>query len=365
MPLDSHSNPDSVPWLQFSRFKELPTEARVKIWRAAVHEATVGRTIHVEVHTQLQVTLHSCFASTKIFCGLHGSCPSFRYGNGLGNWPSDCMADGYFAATDKVSSPEDSYSASEITSLSLACRESRAVVLELYSKALRVYQGSWHQGVKSRLVRCRPETDVLVIYAVPDLSLCHQVLEGLTTEHYWQLQKEAMMKRFPCSDRQFTTFKEITSCFQNVAIFTRMGRELETQRQHLPEIDVDEIAGNDLVHSTDLRALIYFFTSLKQLYLWLDPACWPDVWENAIRVDDVADLQTARNAGTAHNASRALQNRWFAARHIQDESRDFLQSYNAGVEVQNNHFAIESEHWVPRAKPLERIGCYYPISWLQ
>lgn len=365
MPLDGHPNPESIPRLQFSRFKELPTEARLKIWRAAVHEATVGRTIHVEVYTQLQVTLHSCFASIGTFCGLHGSCPSFRYGNGLGNWPSDCMADGYFASTDNVSSPEDSYSASGITSLSLACHESRTVVLELYSKALRVYQGPWHQGVKSRLVRCRPETDIMVIYAVPDLSLGHQVLEGLTTERYWQHQKEAMMKRFPCSDTQFAVFKEIISRFQNVAIFTRMGREREIQRQDRPETGARGIAGVDLVHSTDLRALLYFFTSLKQLYLWLDPDCWPDVWDNAIRVDDVEDLQTARDTGTAHIASQALQNRWFEARNMQDESRDLLQSYNEGVEVQNNHLAIDGVHWVPRAKPLERIGCYYPTSWLQ
>ncbi|KAL7907584.1 hypothetical protein GGI35DRAFT_454428 [Trichoderma velutinum] len=364
MPLDSQPVSEPIQGAQFSRFQELPAEARAIIWHAAVDQATIDRTIHVDVYTQLQVTLHSCFASTKIFCGLHGSCPSFRYGNGLGNWPSDCMADGYFASTDKASSPEDSYSASAIMSLSLACRESRAVVLELYSKALRVYQGSWHQDVKSRLVRCRPERDVLVIYAVPDLSLGHQILEGLTTEHYWQLQKEAVMKKFPCSDGQFTTFKEIISCFQNVAIFTRMGRELEIQRQDLPEADVDGIAGIDL-NSTDLQALLYFFTSLKHIYLWLDPVCWPDVWENAVRVDDVENLQTAREASTAQNASRTLRKRWFEARNMQDVSRDFLQSYNEGVEVQNNHFVIEGADWVPRAKPLERIGCYCPTSWLQ
>jgi hypothetical protein len=239
------------------------------------------------------------------------------------------------------------------------------MILELYSKVLRVYQGPWRQGVKSRLVRCHPETDVLVIYAVPDLSLSHQVLEGLTTEHYWQLQKEAMMKKFPTSNRQFTAFKEMISCFQHVAIFSRVGRERETQRQTSPESDANEAAGIDLINSTDMSALLYFFTSLKQFYLWLDPVCWPDAWENAVRVDDVKDLKTTEDAGVIHLASRTLQNKWREIRHLRDESSQFLQSYNEGVEVQNNHFVVDDAHWVPQPKLLERIGCHCPATWLR
>ncbi|KAM0253660.1 hypothetical protein ACHAQJ_007172 [Trichoderma viride] len=238
------------------------------------------------------------------------------------------------------------------------------MVLGLYSKVLRVYQGPWHQGVKSRLVRCHPETDVLVIYAVPDLSLGHQVLEGLTTEHYWQLQKEAMMRKFPCSDGQFTAFKEMISCFQHVAIFSRVVREREIQRQASPESDTGEITGVDLANSTDMRALLYFFTSLKQFYIWPDPACWPDMWENAVRVDDINDLKTSEEAGVAYLASRTLQNRWRDIRRLRDESMDLLQSYNQGVEIQNNHFVIDNTHWIPQPKPLERIGCHCPASWL-
>lgn len=259
------------------------------------------------------------------------------------------MTDGYFASTDLISSPEDSDSSSAITSLSLVCHESRMVVLELYSKVLRVYQGAWHRGVKSRLVRCRPETDVLVIYAVPDLSLGHQFLEGLTTREYWQLQKEAVVNKFPRSEKQFTAFKEIISGFQKVAIFSRASRG-------------HEIAGVDLINSTDMRALLYFFTSLKQLYVWLDPACWPDVWEDAVRADDVTDIKTAEEVSVAYNTSRR---RWREIEKLQDELKDFLRSYNESVEVQNNHSVVDDTHWVPQPKPLERIGCYCLTSWLR
>lgn len=47
----SLANPEFIPSSQFPRFNELPTELRVKIWRAAVLQATIDRTIHLEVHT--------------------------------------------------------------------------------------------------------------------------------------------------------------------------------------------------------------------------------------------------------------------------------------------------------------------------
>lgn len=349
LPLDSDPDPKPMANSQFSRFGELPPETRLQIWRTAVHQATVNRTIHVEVHPQLQATAHDCFTSSGVFCGNHGSCPTFR--EGVPHWSADCMSDGYFASTSLVSSPEDSESSCALASLSLACRESRMIVLELYPKVLKVYQGPWHPGAESRQVRCCPETDVLVIYEVPDMSLAHQHFASLLTEEHWLMLQESQMKKFPYNRRQFAGFREIISCFQHVAIFSRLGLADKRSQQALGlYLEADEYPPVDLLDSTDMMALLLFFTSLKHLYVWLDPATYPNAWDNAIRVSNVEDLKADEEGNVDH---------------LQGSSVDFLDSYNEQVEVHNNHFATDDTHWVPKPKLLERVGCYCPASWLR
>lgn len=335
--------------LQFHRFGQLPTETRLQIWRAALQQATVDRTIHVEVHPQIGTTPHACFTRTGVFCGQHGSCPTFR--EGVPHWSINCMSDGYFASTNLVSSPEDPESASAMASLSLACHESRRAVLELYPKVLKVYQGPWHAGAKSRLVRCRPETDVLVIYAVPDMSLMHTRCESLTSEELWRAINESKMKRFPYNNKQFAAFKEMISCFQHVAIFSRLCGGGEMFPQGSQESDANEVPGIDLFNSSDMMALLLYCTSLKHLYCWLDPLCYANAWDDAIRVSNVEDLKTDEEPDVEH---------------LQANVTDYIQMYNEVVEVQKNHFvAAEDTHWIPQPTVLERIGCYCPPSWLR
>jgi hypothetical protein len=341
---------------QFSRFGQLPTETRLQIWRTALLQATVDRTIHVEVHPQFQSTAHACFTNTGAFCGQHGSCLAFR--EGLPHWSIYCMPDGYFASTDLVSSPENSESSWAMVGLSLACRESRMVLLELYPRAFRVYQGLWHPGAKSRLVRCCPETDMLVIYAVPDMSLSHTHYPSLLDEGYWRFLNESRMEKFPYSDKQFATFKEMVSCFEHVAVFSRLWgggevflRDCSPESEELLGRYTTEVPDNDLFNSREMTALLQFFTSLKHLYFWLDPVCYANAWDDAIRVSDAEDLKIDEEPDVEH---------------LQHNVRSFISMYNEEVEVGKNHFVADGDtHWTPQPKPLERVGCLCPASWLR
>ncbi|KAL6890070.1 hypothetical protein GGI43DRAFT_223554 [Trichoderma evansii] len=349
LPLDGDPDPRPMQNSQFPRFEQLPPETRLQIWRAAICQATVDRTIHVEVHPQIGITAHNCFCSTGVFCGQHGDCTTFR--EGLPHWSISCMLDGYFASTDLVSSPGDSESSAALASISLACRESRMMVLELFPKVLRVYHGPWHPGAESRLVRCRPETDVLVIYAVPDMSITHTHYPSLLTAEHWAALTESKMKKFPCHRRQFAEFKEVVSCFQNVAIFSRLCGGGEMFPQGSQESDANEVPGNDLFNSGDMRPLLLFFSSLKQLYFWIDPVCYPNAWDDAIRVTNVENLKDDEEPDVEH---------------MQINCQSFIQMYNERVEVEkNHHVAADNRHWIPQPKLLERVGCFCPASWLR
>ena len=359
MPSENPENSALIP-LRFPRFPELPSELRLKIWQTAIDQVSGDRAIHVKAYHQLQVTLHSCFCTSGRFCGLHGSCPLFRYSNGLGNWGSHCMTDGYFVSTNQVSSPKVSSSSFALAGLSIASHESRRTVLRLYNKILQVYEGPWQPGMRSYFVRCRPETDILVIHAVPDFSVSHHVSEGLTTERSLQRQREAKLQHFPRDITQFARFKDIISGFQHVAIFSRIGYEPDQLSE-----DPNTPRHLDLLRSNDAIALLGFFTSLKDLYLWPDPAYWPHAWESAEPIGDIMDLKTAREAGMRASYGISCRDRWAAVGNMQDRGEGFLEDYNGNVEVQNNHFVADDSHWTPQSKPLKQIGCFCPASWLR
>lgn len=354
LPPVGDANPKPTQDLHFSRFRDLPTETRLQIWRTALLQATVDRTIHVEVHPQVQSTAHACFTSTGVFCGQHGRCPRFR--EGLPHWSTYCMSDGYFASTDLVSGPEESESSLAMTGLSLACRESRTAVIEMYPKVLRVYQGPWHPDAKSRLVRCCPETDMLVIYAVPDASLSHTHYPSLLDERRWRSLNESQMAKFPYSDKQFAVFKELVSCFQHVAIFSGLELVPVGSQDMLDSEDEEErytfgAPGTDLIRSHDMAALLVYFTSLKHLYFWLDPVYYANAWDDAIRVSNAEDLKFDEEPDVEH---------------LQYMVEDFIHMYNDRVQVEKNHRPeADDTHWVSQPKPLERVGCLCPASWLR
>lgn len=322
----------------FPRFEEFPAEIRLQIWLAAVHQATVDRSIHVEVHPLLHVTDHSCL-SNGVFCGQHGSCSTLL---NVDYKPSICMIDGYFSSTRMLSSLENAISSPALASLSLACRESRTAVLELYPKVLKIFQHRLHKlhpGVNSRLVRCRPETDVLVIHAVPETSLRN--MRHHSTEASWRLMNEAKMRKFPNNERQFSAFKDMISSFQNVAICASDHDEVHDERNQEQTHDV-------VWPDNDSISLLLFFKSLKHLSFWVDPLSWPCAgWKDGARSNNVEDIDfTMQGAET-----------------LRREILEFLNDYNAAVQAQDAHSVADDEHWVPQPKLLEHIGYCFPESW--
>lgn len=330
----------------FPRFEELPTEIRLQIWLTAVHQATVDRSIHVEMHPFLHVTDHSCIGRNGAFCGQHGSCSTVLNVDNVDHKQSICMVEGYFSSPKMLPSPEDAISPAALASLSLACRESRTAVLELYPKVLRILKYRWSEVdpfTESRLVRCRPETDVLVIYPVPEsLRLSNPGEDG------WRDQNEVKMSEFPNNERQFSAFKEIVSSFQHVAIcvseeFPEFNGEM---RQEC--ISGDFWPQDRIWPDNDIIARLLFFKSLRHLYIWVDPVCWPyESWRDGARSNNVEDIESTIQG----------------AEMLRRESLGFLKDYNDAVKAQNTHSVADDKHWVPQPELLEHIGYCFPESW--
>lgn len=334
---------------QFPRFKELPTEIRLQIWLTAVHQATVDRSIHVNVHTLLHETEHSCFTSNGVFCGQHGNCSTF--GN-VHRRSSLCMANGYFSSTKMLSDPEDAISSPALAGLNLACRESRTAVLKLYPKVLKIFQRQWHPGAKSRLVRCRPETDILVIYAVPEVILGN--IQDYSTVARWRLMTEAKMNDFPNNERQFSAFKDTIASFQHVAMCAHGDNGNESD----DETNQDQTLYN-IWPEADCMSLLLFFKSLKHLYFWVDPLRWPCAsWRDGVRSNNIEDIEEDIES-TMHGAE-TLRN---GAKTMHGEILEFLNDYNLAVKTQIAHSMADDAHWVPQPQLLKRMGYCFPEFW--
>lgn len=204
---------------------------------------------------------------------------------------------------------------------------------------------------------------MLVIYAVPDESLSHTHYPSLLDEERWRSRNESQMAKFPYRDKQFAVFRELVSCFQHVAIFSRLmggGELFPVDRQDSLDSEdeedederfTDEVPGIDLFNSHDMAILLTYFTSLKHLYFWLDPVCYANAWDDAIRVSNADDLKFDEEPDVEH---------------LQYSVEHFISIYNEVVQVEKNHRPqADDRHWISQPKPLERVGCLCPASWLR
>jgi hypothetical protein len=351
---DKHSKPPFHP--PFSLFRKLPLELRLEVWQYALNNTTVGRIINIAVYHRLFVTFHCCWTTGGHFCGKHGSCIK-RWQPELPRDVSDCITDGYFAVTDRFPDPQTSESGSGMLNLSLACHEARNVVIRRYPKLLRIYRGKWHPSIESRLVRCCPATDILLISAAPDFSNSNPDETLPSSEYFFQRHEDYLNRIFPRDDSLFMAFRDVVSSFQHVAFYYLgiFGSESTSENTSEDESHSKVDASTkmvDLSISKDFRAILTYFGSLKHLIAWPDPQYWSEVRENAVIVSDVRDslFPGGGNSGPVHDLIMNLG--------------DFISDYNESVETHNNHFAEDDEHWTVRAKPLERIGCYAASSWL-
>ncbi|KAF4458243.1 hypothetical protein FALBO_15027 [Fusarium albosuccineum] len=315
----------------FAPFPRFPPELRHRIWHDALDEATKDRILSVNVYALTYSTPHSCLTIHKQFCGKHAVCR--RYINGEPSHISRCMADGYFTV-DKHdwSGPEGSTCRAGLQNISLACHEARQMVLSRYPNVLRVYPCRWSPGVLSRLVRCNPEKDVLHITDVLDMSTIHPDSSEMALDGPF----DSLLDAFPQNASLFSNFRDIISSFQNVA-FLHVGHR--RSRSY----------GNDLAKSNDFIFLLFYFESLKSLYLRPDPKHWPDVYEDTVIVEEMESLRILDH-----------EPRW----DIENSADDFLYDYKMYAEVQNDHYTKSDEHWVSKPKPLEKVGCYAAKAWI-
>ncbi|PWI67774.1 hypothetical protein PCL_02695 [Purpureocillium lilacinum] len=323
----------AVPGSSFTSFSLLPAELRLQTWQHALDNATAGRMIRATVYHQVQATPHSCLTLCGRFCGNHGHCP--RYTEGDPCHHSDCMTDGYFAASDAFPEPEDPTSGMQLQSLSLANRESRGVVTSsAYGRQVPVYRGRWHPGIQSKLVRVDPAGDTLLVVHVPDMSSGHEPTSP-PNEDLTQRPTPAILKAFPRDKALFRQFRKVVSSFQHVAYryegLNRASRQSEFSTM------------------PDFQMLLFYFESLKRLCAWPDPKTWRDaVLDNVVVVDDVESLDPPDEH----------------VRYLVEEAADIIGDQNEYAQAQRDHCPRSDTHWIPMPRDLERIGCYAQHAWL-
>lgn len=335
--------------LRFTQFVQLPTELQAQIWQVAVHQVTVNRFIRVGIHHQVRATMHSCVVIEDRFCGNHGQCKNYRTGQ-----PCDaayCMADGYFATTNMFPDPEDPTCRVVLLNLSLTCQQSRRAVLLNYPKMLKVYQGQWHSGIESRVIRYSPVTDILLVTSVADRSSLH--LSPGVQDDYTRREEESIMQTFPQNPAQFQSFREALSSFHQIGIHYHGSRGLdaiETDNESNARSDDISIKVEELMNKLGSSALLLYLESLKNLWIWPEPAYWPEVWQSPVRVADVKSIQSAWGSDL---------------RELQDYTVDLIHDYQRLAAVQRKLMGQSTEHWISRPPLIERIGCFAAPSWLE
>ncbi|RDL36302.1 Uncharacterized protein BP5553_05654 [Venustampulla echinocandica] len=271
-------NKQLSPLSTFPRFSDLAIELRIQIWQDALHSATTNRAIPVAINHHPAVTMHSCIPLLGSFCGQHSHCPSYNFDSGQPSSSVACMFNGYFSLPANTSDIED-YA---LHSLSLACTESRSVVLLLYPETMTIYRKMWYPDVEShqrRQVRCNPATDTLLVKAVPSYS-SEQRHPSLSLNNPGDLYHQDLEKWFPQNADIFASFRYIISRFRHV-VFSFLS-DFQTPRP---------LMFSGAFDCTLFQQFLIFFERLEHLYLCSDPEYLTAVreWERVENIEDPRD----------------------------------------------------------------------------
>lgn len=202
----------------FRKFPSLPLEVRQLIWQHALDNATIGRIIHISLIYHSIATCHYCLSSpSKEFCGERENCAAKVKRHETKKY-SQNMSDAFFYSTIWFPAPETAHTALGMLKLSLCCREARLVLVKRYPKTMRVYEEAWNQGVRSRLVRCNPATDMLVI-----TNIAHEKLifpyETMTGDYFYKIGLKIQKEEYPNDARLFAEFRDLVSSWENLAYY--------------------------------------------------------------------------------------------------------------------------------------------------
>ncbi|CAI6086945.1 unnamed protein product [Clonostachys chloroleuca] len=327
---------------QFTIFSQLPPELQTHIWYLAI-PVFDNRQIRMAIHYKASVTKHSCYAETRRFCGRHGTCE--RPVEDTPWKPAVCMIDGYFALSPDFPGMNMAFRAL-LLNFQLACREACKMVRKQYSSAMKVYEEKWHPGVRFRILRCDPANDVLIVMNAHS-ELDTHVPPG--QEQYAPSNIStltAQERKFPQDRQQFDNFRRVLSSFKNAA-FRHVDEVLLRTLSFDPPPpgrSLSPVAGNDL------EILSLYMESRENFYLWMDPDSFPEVQiSGRKRIEDLAmfrDRESGNSVVMYHDAMAVLN------------------SYRAGAEAARRHYISTAEHWTPKPRDIEKVGCYIPASWL-
>ncbi|KAH8809436.1 hypothetical protein F5884DRAFT_858937 [Xylogone sp. PMI_703] len=312
------------PISTFPHFSDLMIELRIQIWQHALYSATTNRVIPVVINHHPAVTMHSCVSLLGSFCGQHDHCPSYNSESGLLSYSVVCMFNGYFSLPANTSDVED-YA---LRSLSLACTESRSVVMLQYPDTITLYRKAWFPDAESyqrRQVRCNPAIDTLLVKDVPSY-FSEQRHPSLSRNDPGDRYHEDLKKWFPQNADIFANFRYIISRFRQV-IFGFLGGS-ETPRP---------LPFSGAFDNTQFKQFLIFFECLEHLYLYSDSenSTAVRVWERVEDIEDTRDGSVGNKDMRTFGVSRGILN------------CDY--SYNDCLSVWNNH-SVEECCWVPIPK---------------
>ena len=101
----------------------------------------------------------------------------------------------------------------------------------------------------------------------------------------------------------------------------------------------------EIVLCIEFIIFLFHFESMKTLHLRPMPRYWPEVYKDMIKVEDIQTIQDPPD------------------RELRDVATGIMDGYKEYTAKENYYFVCE-EHWVPRPKTLEKIGCYAKADWI-
>ncbi|KAM0559800.1 hypothetical protein ACHAPJ_003747 [Fusarium lateritium] len=252
------------------------------------------------------------------------------------------MADGYFSLNKGAVPPTTHQS---LRNIALACRESR----QTFSKyTLYLYDGPWHPETPYQVVYCNPALDTLVIRGASTKTLPHPNASKDSNPHL-------VLQEFPRNRTQFAQFRKVVSSFQDIEfdyVGSRgitIGDDSDFEDDYDGEVSYDYDGENELAFSNGFISLLLHCESRVSLYLRPNPRYWPKVYVNETRVEDIKSLDDIKGVKDERMA---------------EEMDELMDHYEEYAIVQNEHYADGGDHWMPKAKALEQVGCYAPSRWV-
>lgn len=239
---------------------------------------------------------------------------------------------------------------------------------------MRVYEEEWSQGVNSRLVRCDPTTDMLVITRINQAQLVfpYETMPG--PDHFYENGLKTQKEWYPNDAKLFAEFRDLISSWENVAYYYSGVPPLVTDppryhdsteswsNAHLIEGDPWDFEpfendnprpSSTLPSNIMFLAFVPYLQSLKRLVAWPHPKYWPELRKDAIVIDDVKDISFAKGTAMPRYVNVLVE-----------DASSFLKYYSRDAKIHNALFMDSDEHWAVKAEPITRVGSFVAPSWI-